>query len=50
MGIYMLSYEHACCVLKRLPNTELSPKAKKEPMPRYVQIIAGGIAGTTQTI
>lgn len=41
MGVYMLSYEHFCCMLKKLSYSEKN----EESMPIHVQIIAGGLAG-----
>lgn len=45
MGIYMLTYEHFCCLMKKLWHDESHTDLKKEPMPRYIQIISGGVAG-----
>jgi len=39
----MLSYEHLCSMLVKLSNSETT----KEKMPKHVQIMSGGIAGTT---
>lgn len=43
MGIYMLSYEHLCSMLVKRSYSETN----KDHMPKHVQIISGGIAGTT---
>lgn len=46
MGIYMLTYEHVCCMLKKLSYFETSTTiTKKESMPKSIQILSGGIAG-----
>jgi len=42
MGIYMLSYEHLCSMLTKLWHSETNDEA----MPKYVQIVSGGVAGT----
>ncbi|VVC41879.1 Mitochondrial carrier protein,Mitochondrial carrier domain,Mitochondrial substrate/solute carrier [Cinara cedri] len=46
-GIYFLSYEHFCCVLKQFWHHS---EIKNEPMPKYIQIVAGGLAGATSWI
>lgn len=38
----MLSYEHLCSMLTKLPYSE----TKNDSMPKYVQILSGGVAGT----
>lgn len=46
MGTYMLTYEHVCCMLKRLSYFDnKSEKTKKNSMPGYIQILSGGLAG-----
>lgn len=37
----MLSYEHLCSMLTKLSYSE----TKDESMPKYVQIVSGGVAG-----
>ncbi|VVC26437.1 Mitochondrial carrier protein,Mitochondrial carrier domain,Mitochondrial substrate/solute carrier [Cinara cedri] len=47
-GIYFLSYEHYCCVLKKSWNNR--SEIKNEPMAMHIQLIAGGLAGVTSWI
>lgn len=46
MGIYVLSYEHVCSMLMKLSHSE----TKVELMPKYVQIMSGGVAGKQQQL
>lgn len=43
LGVYMLVYEHLSCILKQV--IEISTDTKTEPMPKFAQLIAGGLAG-----
>lgn len=47
MGIYMLTYEHTCCTLKKVFRNEtvIEKRTKKESMTKLNQTISGGIAG-----
>lgn len=47
MGIYMLIYEHMCCTLMKLLNNETKTKNKIKSIPKGVQLISGGLAGTS---
>lgn len=42
----MLSYEHVCNMLVKL---SCSSETNKKCMPRHMQIMSGGIAGTKNT-
>ncbi|VVC35977.1 Mitochondrial carrier domain,Mitochondrial substrate/solute carrier [Cinara cedri] len=46
-GIYFLSYEHFCCVMKKY---WYHSETKNEQMPKYIQLVAGGLAGVTSWI
>lgn len=51
MGVYMLTYEHVCGILKKLSYFETRTAiTEKESMPRYIQIFSGGIAGNYTNI
>lgn len=50
MGVYMLSYEHVCSMLKKLSYDKRPIEMKKDSMPKYIQIISGGIAGNDHDI
>lgn len=41
MGLYMLSYEHSCSVLKKLFYAD----TKQETMPMFICVTSGGFAG-----
>lgn len=45
MGIYLLAYEHFCCMLKKL--WEQHTEIKTEEMPKFIQVVGGGLAGTS---
>lgn len=45
LGIYMVTYEHACCLLKTLLYNEAITNTKKGEMPKHIQLLSGGIAG-----
>lgn len=40
-GLYMITYEHSCCILKKLLHSD----KKTESMPMYICAISGGFAG-----
>lgn len=42
MGIYMVTYEHMCCVLKEFWPNETT---KNEAIPKQIQMVSGGMAG-----
>lgn len=47
MGVYMLSYEHLCCELKRFWNSDESvpDDFTNKTEDKLVQILSGGLAG-----
>lgn len=42
MGIYMVTYEHMCCVLKKSWHNGTT---KNEAIPKQIQMVSGGMAG-----
>ncbi|VVC31712.1 Hypothetical protein CINCED_3A006547 [Cinara cedri] len=50
MGVYMLTYEHLCSTLKKSLHTGNLMEIKIDPMPKYIQIISGGVAGVVSWI
>lgn len=43
----MLTYEHVCCMLMKLSNNENKTETKIKSIPKFVQIMSGGVAGKT---
>lgn len=41
----MLTYEHVCCMLMKLSKNENKTEMKIKSIPKFVQIMSGGIAG-----